>query len=229
MVFAPSSLILTNYFLPVNWALAFNMKYVSLLTILIILNGCASKSPNADVNFCKIQNISELHGEYHNKSDDRLGGVEVYLSQMIWPEFNILTLKEHKEIDKISISTTSTGKVQVNAFSNNNLIKSSKPEHLQQIVNGIIPLNNNNSVLPHLGTIVGVNSTELFIFQDCSNNIVLGKNSTQTGLGYLIIPITLSNSYTVTFLRVFQANKSLKQDKKQLVFARASLILTNYF
>jgi hypothetical protein len=26
-----------------------------------------------------------------------------------------------------------------------------------------------------------------------------------------------------------KTNKSLKQDKKQLVFARASLILTNYF
>ena len=188
------------------------MKYLTLLTILIILNGCASKRPNADTNFCEIHDISELHGEYYNKSDERLGGIEVFLSQMIWPEFNMLTLKEHQAIDTISINAISKGKIQFNAYSNNILIKSSAVEHLKNIENGVIPLLKNNSTLPNLGTVVGVNSTELFIFKDCDKNIVIGKNSTQTGLGYLIIPITLSNSYTVTFLRIIQANKALKSD-----------------
>ena len=45
MAFAPSSLILANHFLPVNWALYANgdrMKYLSLLLI-ILISGCSSQ------------------------------------------------------------------------------------------------------------------------------------------------------------------------------------------
>ncbi|WP_371378991.1 hypothetical protein [Thalassotalea aquiviva] len=181
------------------------MKYLLIFTLFIFVNGCASKKPSESVDFCKMKEASELNGEYSNKSTDLLGGSVIYFSQIVWPEFDEFTLEEHKQIDTLLISTTTNHKVKVEAFSAGTLIKTAQPEHLQTVENGIVSLHGNNSILPHLGTIVGVNSVELFLFKDCSNNIVLGKNTSQTGLGYMVIPITLSNSYYVTFLRVLSS------------------------
>jgi hypothetical protein len=43
------------------------------------------------------------------------------------------------------------------------------------------------------------------------------------------LTVIVMNKHKKWLCSLSKTNKSLKQDKKQLVFARASLILTNYF
>ena len=187
-----------------------NPHRLLILLTFLLLTGCASNSPSPDLQFCKIGDLSELQGSYSNEMDEKQDPSVIYLSylsQIIWPEFDDLTLEEHQEIDRISISIDSTGKVFAEGYSQGILKISGNPEYIQSLEDGVVPLNSHSTVLPQLDVLVGWHDTRLFLYQDCDRNLVLGRNSVSTGLAYLVIPMHFNSSDSFTFRRLDHANK----------------------
>lgn len=181
--------------------------YTLIVLTFLLVTGCASNSPNSDIKFCKIGELSALQGTYSNEATNAQDHFRVYLSQIIWPELEDLILEEHQDIDRISLSIDSAGKVLAEGYSQGILRKSGNPESIQSLEDGVVPLYSHSTVLPQLSELVGWHDTKLFLYKDCDQNLVLGRNRVSTGLAYLVIPMHFDSSESLTFRRLDHASK----------------------
>ncbi|MDT8420161.1 MAG: hypothetical protein RQ754_06990 [Desulfuromonadales bacterium] len=173
--------------------------------IVTLLCSClsASTAPPANAPFSELQSISELTGVYRNLGESAENVAPVYLSQLIWPTDEAL---RHAEIQRVAVAERGTGVLEVKAMIDNKVVKVGNFVQNKDfaIESGKITLNRETGVAgfrvgePLVGPYHG--RTELGI--DTGGQGKYRRHFSAAGLAYLIVPIAVSGSDNVRFVKL---------------------------
>jgi len=87
-------------------------RLLSLVSLVLLLNGCFTSGPTDNVGFDKIETLRELEGVYQNLGEREQGAPPVYLSQVIWPKTAGI---DHAAITTIEVRLLSHNTLRVRA------------------------------------------------------------------------------------------------------------------
>lgn len=172
---------------------------------LLGLVGCANNQTSERADFCAIDSLAQVEGVYTNRGSERLGGRNIFLSQILWLNEHGNSKLDHEGISEIEIS-----KIKESYFASAVGDTSEKVELDFRLDSGSIRVFANTDVLPSPdgGVVVGPQSVTISLYKDCSGNLVLHKNESTMGLAFLLVPVWGEHDSYSTFSIVQQkANK----------------------
>ncbi|MCB1616084.1 MAG: hypothetical protein KDI30_08730 [Pseudomonadales bacterium] len=150
------------------------------------LIGCVNLDTSARQDFCAIQSLKEVEGFYANKGSERLSGHDVYLSQIFWLGHPDKLRNEHENIQKIQIREEKSSYYAMIEGSVEDKVKID-----MRLENGHIIVFSSADFLPSAdgGVVVGPQSVSIWLYKDCSGNLVLHKHESIIGLVFMIMPV----------------------------------------
>lgn len=180
-------------------------KILFLFCMTLILSGCISSSaPKDNVDFARVERLSDLDGTYQNQSKWVSDQTPSYLSSLIWPEDNI----DPKTIGTIEVKAITDESIQVKGLGANEIKEVKKESILVEgkdfnLHAGRIVLDQYTEFGPQAGGIfVGpmTGSSELGLDQHGHGK--LKKSTFFAGLAFLVYPIASGGTDEIRFKRI---------------------------
>jgi len=178
-------------------------NFLFLICMTLILSGCAGWSyevPEDNVDFAKIERLSDLDGTYQNQSEGASGQPTYYLSSLIWPEGKIgpkaIETIEVKAITGSSILVKGRwGKKEVVVES---ILVEGQDFHLNS---GYISIRQQVDFIPSETNIPGIYYNSQKLGLDEQGHGKLKESYFMTGLA-VMIPFAFSGGNEVRFKRI---------------------------
>ena len=172
----------------------------ALLLIMVVLAGCISSSPPDSIDFRRIESVSDLEGTYRNLSEG--GSGESYLSAIIWPNEAL----DHRAIVAIDVVASGRDALTVRALGTDGTKKEAVFVEGRdfQLESGRIRLHSAAGMVgfksgePMLGS--WYETVELGLDQKGRGKYA--DHYSAAGLVYLFLPVAISRTYEVRFVRI---------------------------
>ncbi len=176
-------------------------NFLILFCINLVLSGCISSSaPKDNVDFARVESLSDLDGTYQNQGEGKLGPVADYLSSLIWPEEKI----NPKSIEFIEVKALNDNTVRVKGIWGKEIVKESllvegKDFNLDS---GRIAFGKNVGFYGETGPLAGPHASGFELGIDQHGHGKLKESGFFAGLVFLAIPVAYGGSYELRFRRI---------------------------
>ena len=178
-------------------------NFLFLFCMTLILSGCVGSQysvPEDNVDFAKIEHLSDLNGTYQNQSEGASEQPTYYLSSLIWPEEKI----DPNTIWTIEVKAINGNTIQVKGIRANTIVKKSilvegEDFHLSS---GRISIQQQAGLIPSETKVVGIHSGSRELGLDEQGHGKLKESYFMTGLAVMVIPIAFSGGNEVRFKRI---------------------------
>jgi hypothetical protein len=178
-------------------------RTAALLSVALLLAGCASSRPANDVEFGSVGALADLNGRYANRGEVGEGVPPVYLSSIIWPEDENL---DHTAIDEIEIVATSERTLRATALTGTGVTRESDFNAGRdfEMDSGRLRLNLGARVAGSRADepILGIHTRSVELGLDEHGDGRMRGHDMILGLAYAVFPVAASEDRVVRFVRV---------------------------
>ena len=183
------------------------MRYLLLRCCLaLLLTGCVSFRPPENTDFGRIESLHDLEGVYQNRGKRAQDGPPVYLSAVIWPN---RTEINHSAVIAVEVSVAGSGTITVKALRRYGVEKEDTFVEGKdfELHSGRIRLKQTAGIAGFKAgePLVGPYHESIELGLDEQGHGAYKQQVSAAGLAYLVIPIAVSGSDEVRFIRIGKA------------------------
>lgn len=178
-------------------------KLLLLFCLILYFPGCISYGPSKVTDFGCIQSLQDIEGVYQNRGEREQGTAPIYLSAIIWPN---RTEINHSAVTAVEVTVTVSNTITVRALREDGIEKE------DTFVEGKdFELRSGRVRLKRKAGITGLRTGEPLV-GSYLESVELGLDTeghgkykqqiSAAGLAYLVIPVAVTGSDEVKFVRI---------------------------